>query len=252
MSTNTDKIGGNESQTTRIPRPKLSAVPKIQKPTIPSATTDTAKVEKPVVNPLGGMPKKERKTDTVQLKVIKDAKTPTIQLRPPVPTPTTSMRPPMPQATVGTLPRTAETDGTAPLADGTAKIADGTAKVSETAPMTETPSVTKTVKLKGPISKPKAAPVKEAPSATKTVKLKAAPKSTVKSVQEDKTVKMKAMPDMSTGEDMTETSIVPPMPYEDDEEKVGIFTTLMNVASAACVATGLFFCYESLKALEYF
>lgn len=251
MSANTDKIGGNESQTTRIPRPKLSDVPKIEKPTIPSAKTETAKVEKPVVNPLGGMPKKERKTDTVQLKVIKDAKTPTIQLRPPVPTPTTSMRPPLPKSTIGELPRTKEAD-TAPLADGTTKLADGTTKISDTTPIAEAASVTKTVKLKGPISKPKATPVKEAPSATKTVKLKAAPKSKVKPVPEDKTVKMKAMPDMSTGEDLTETSIAPPMPYEDDDEKVGIFTTLMNITSAACVATGLFFCYESLKALDYF
>lgn len=249
MSANTDKIGGNESQTTRIPRPKLSQVPKIEKPTIPAAKTETAKVEKPVVNPLGGMPKKERKTDTVQLKVIKDAKTPTIQLRPPVPTPTTSMRPPMPKSTADSLPRASVTDK---LADGTAKIADGTAKVSDTTPMTETPSATKTVKLKGPVSKPKAAPVKEAPSGTKTVKLKATPKATVKPVQEDKTVKMKAMPDMATGADMTETSIVPPMPYEDEEEKAEIFTTLMNLASVACVSAGLYFCYESLVALEYF
>jgi hypothetical protein len=235
MSTNTDKIGGNESPTTRIPRPKLSEVPRVEKPTIPSAA-DTARVEKPVVNPLGGAPKKERKTDTVQLKVIKDAKTPTIQLRPPVPTKTTSMKPPM--------PRKPQIDPKG--ADGTAKIggsADGTAKISDAA------TVTKTVKLKSPISAPKAAP--SASAVTKTVKLKGAPKS-IKPAQNDKTVKMKAMPDMSTGTESTEMSIVPPMPLEENEESVGIFTTLINLASVACVSAALYFGYESLKAFDVF
>ncbi len=266
MNTNTDKMGKSEdTHTTRIPKPKLKTVPKISKPTIPTGSTETQEA-KPVVNPLKTAAKKEKATDTVHLKVVKDIKptpaaTQTVKLRPSNATSAAPMTPPRPAA-VPVSQKAAAEKVAAPTAEKTATMEEA-AKAPVKAPAAPTAEKTATMEVPAQATeKPQVLRAAETPATQKTVKLKsapaagpkmkaAAPKMKAPSPQ-DKTVKMKAVPDAATGAEKTARKVTPPMPFEEELEEPGVLMTILNLASVAAVATGLFFAYQSMVALELF
>lgn len=231
MNTNTDKLGREQTNTARIPRPALKPVPRVLTPTVPSTATSKINDTSSTVNPLKSMTKKEKSTDTVQLKVVKDARpspssTHTVKLRPPNAAPSGHIIPPKP-ATTAT--ESISKSSIVAAAERTQKM--------------RTPAVvaTKTVKLKSPIKPGNMTAIKpkSASSQDKTIKMHTSP--------QDKTVKMRAIPDAATGAE--KTSIAPPMPFEDDAQDPGALMTILNLASVAAVCAGLYFTFQSMTDL---
>lgn len=231
MGTNTDKLGREETNTARIPRPALKPVPKITTPAVPTSNSDTTEIPVSPANPLKGVPRK-RSTDTVHLKVVKDVKpapimTKTVKLRPPGAAPVSATTPPRP-ATNST--------------DSIKKSEVIKAAEDATTPVTPTP--TKTVKLKSPIKPGNMTATKsKVLEQDKTVKMKPV-------AMQDETVKMKAVPDAATGAQKTSKTVTPPMPFEMEAEEPGILMTLLNLASVAAVSAGLYYTFQSVTMLK--
>ncbi len=217
-----------DTNTSRIQRPILKETPKLSKPTLPTNETENIPVA-PKLS-LGGKPKVAQSSDTVTLKVVKNAhlNSKTVKLQK---TPT------------GEHAEKLNQPAPSNPAAGTAKIGESTA-----APVAAPTSVNskQTVKLKSPagatVNNDKTVKIKP-PTAAKPVVKPAAPR-------QDKTVVMKPIPDAATQSEKTSPSYAPMSPMDDEAAEPGLIMSLSNIACVAMAAFTLYKVIESTNLLE--